>query len=43
VDFVYLYSNVYRNYEKKKFFELFDKTKEHIVPIKGSIGYYINY
>jgi len=42
-DFVYLYSNVFRNYEKKKFFELFEKTKEHIVPIKGSIGYYINY
>jgi ribosomal protein S2 len=43
VDFVYLYSNVFRNYEKKRFFDIFENTRKHIVPIKGSVGHYINY
>ncbi len=41
-EFIFLYSNIFRDYDKKNFFRMFDEVRNTIVGYRGSIGFYIN-
>ena len=42
-NFIYIYSNLYRNYEQNKFFDLFDNIRDARIPFNTSVTSFINF
>lgn len=42
-NFIYVYSNLYRNYSHRNFFRVFEKIRKAKIPFKVSVGNFINF